>query len=282
MDKQDDGLSKDTSEEICKQYSEGLSKYSPDAEFTSISQEYLQLSKNLVENPRSKCQCRQNDYVRPPEPRNAEKELNTQTASCCTYKYKQNFGRTIVAFPVTLDWVPKNEEGDDCSTDHSKDTEKSIISENSNNNNPVLLDSSHSMSINITDRKHIVQTPSESEPKFPLPTCPPPSCDAYNIKFECGIKDSVFKLKCKESADREHPNSISYECKLVDEGQCLDMLIAMAATDLKCKHVEGIHGLHSIVMKKVAEDAQDSIIATEAVNEKEGKNQPNNDDVLEE
>lgn len=270
MDPHDEELNRESCEELYRQYVQKYNKFSADLQLASaVSQDYLQLLKNHTEDPKGK--CKQNGYMQPPEQRNSE-EVDTQTASCRTYKYVQHFRKTIEAYPMNFEWFPKKIECNKQNKDHNKDSEQDSPLENCSNNNEISLGSSSSISIIIKDE---LRTPGKQEipeANGPPPKCPPLPCEAYNIKFECGIKDMVFKLKCKEQPlDREHPNSSTYECKLVDEGQCLDMVIAMAATDLKCKRVEAIHGLHSIMVHEETEHVQGPIVVKQAENEREDK-----------
>lgn len=307
MDPHDEDLSKNSYEEIYKLYVQKLNKFSADTQLaTPKSQEYLQLLK-CIENAKCNIQCEQNLYTRPPEPRNSEREIDNQTASSRTNKYVHNFGRAIEAYPITFECLPADNKDKKQSTD-LKDTDKDIPSDKSSDSMDVLLSPSHSISIIVKDIGHEVQRPCEKlKPKCPLsetappkcppppkcspqppkcvapPNCPRPTCEYYNIKFECGTQDVVFKLKCKEQRDDEHPNSTTYDCKLLDEKECLDMVIAMAATDLKCKRVQAIHSLHSLMLAEDTKDTQGSIDVTEAEIEKEDKRDPDpaDDDVLE-
>lgn len=168
---------------------------------------------------------------------------------------------------MSFEWYPKKTEDNKHTTEHNKDTEKDIASENSSDNNDILSDSAHSK---VTTLKFVCHK--QKKPCEPTPKCPPPP-DPFNIKFQCGTKDVTFKLKCKElPPSRENPKS-TFECRLVDEEQCLNMVIAMAAADLKCKRVQSIHSAHAKI-EDDTDEAQEPIVVQEVENKMEDKNLP--------
>lgn len=275
MDPNDEDLSIESCEEIHKQYAQKLNKCSIDAQVAcAMSQEFLELLKHIIDQgPKGQNQGRQN-AMRSPELRNVETEVNIQTTSYRTYKYEQDFGRVIEAYPMSFEWFPKKTDDNENSLNHNNSTTKGTPLENKSNDN-IPLDSAHSTAIkNICHHKK-----SESPPSCPPPPCPPPpcpvpppcppqSCDPENLKIKCSSGDIDFKLKCRKLPIDCQNTDVRYECQLMDEGKCIDSKI-LESCDLKCERIELIHSGEPRIFEEALEDVNNPIIVKEIEDKKD-------------
>lgn len=269
MDPNDDDLTIESCEEIHKQYVQKLEKCSVDAQVAcAMSQEFLKLLKHIIEQgPKDQNQCKQNQ-----EPRNIETKADTQTTSYRTYKYEQDFGRVIEAYPMSFEWFPKKTDESKNPPNLNKDTTKDTVLENMNNEN-IPLGSAHSTTVhNVCHHKKLPPcTP--PPPPCPPPKCPPPppgppqSCDPENVNIKCSAGEINFKLKCKKLPIDCQNKDVRYECELIDEGKCIDSTI-LESCNLKCERVEAIHNDPRMVYD-VLEDAEGPIIVKEIDDKKE-------------
>ncbi|XP_026318214.1 uncharacterized protein LOC113228970 [Hyposmocoma kahamanoa] len=266
MDPNSEDLSIESCEKIHKQLSQKHDKCCVDAQVAcAMSQEFLELLKHVIEqNPNSETQCK---------PRNFDTEVDTQTTSYHTYKYVQDFGRVIEAYPMSFEWFSKKTDGNEKPPNHNNDTTKDTLLENRSNEN-VPLGSSHSTTVkNVCN----IKIPASAIPCLPLcppppcplpPPCPPQSCDPNTLKIKCSSGGINFKLQCKKVPIDCQNTDIRYECELIDEGKCLDSKI-LESCDLKCEQIIAAH--NSQLFVETLEDVNDPIKAEEVDNQKDDK-----------
>lgn len=269
IDNMDEDLSTESCEETHKQYAQKFDKCSIDAQVAcAMSQEFLELLKHIIDQgPKGQNQSRQN-AMRSPEIRNVETEVITQTTSYRTYKYEQDFGRVIEAYPMSFEWFPKKTDEDKNPSNHNNDTIKASPVENKSNDNIPLASTHSTTAKNICHNKKRVNPapcpiPLCPPPPCPLPPpCPPVSCDPDNLEIKCSSGDVDFKLTCKKIAIDCQNTDVRYECELVDEGKCIDSKI-LESCDLKCERIELIHSNHPRILDAALEDANGPIIVKE-------------------
>lgn len=160
---------------------------------------------------------------------------------------------------MSFERYPKKTANNKDPTDHNENTEENIPPQTISDDN-ILSDTAKTVTPVefIGHNKEPIEYP-------PVPKCKTP--DAFNIAFQCGTKDVTFKLKCKElETSKENPKS-TFECRLVDEEQCLNMVIAMSAANLKCKRVQAIHNNDADV--SIADNDEETILVREIDNKNE-------------
>lgn len=286
MNSNSEGLSIESCEEIHKQYAQKLDKCSVDAQITcAMSQEFLGLLNHIIEQgPKDQTRDRQN-AMRLPEPQHIEAEVYTQTTSyICTYKYEQDFGRVIEAYPMSFEWFPKKTDDNENSPNHD-DTTKGTSLENRINEN-IPLDSAHATTVkNIChNKKSSCPPPSCPPPPCTPPPCPPPpcpqpppcpaqTCDPETIKIKCSSGSVDFKLKCKKTPIDCQNRDVRYECELIDEGKCIDSKV-FESCDLKCERIEAIYSGQDNLFDEALEEVNGPIIVKEIGDQKDDKNPP--------
>lgn len=284
MESYDESLNIESCNEIHKLYIPKPDKCSANTKTASaMSEEYLLLLSDIMEDPISETLCKQNAKTLLSAPDNVQTEVEDHSNSCRAYIYDQQFE----TYPVLFEWIMRKSADSKNSTDKVTEQDTIISDDCRSNDKQHSVDSKPLSSNNLSpDPKPpfeiVTCNACPIQPSPPFPPCPPepplPPCEPNDVKLKCTTGNIDFKLKCTKLPENcDHPED-TYECIIIDEGKYIDSK-DLQASDLECEQIHAIYNGHPIKIKEEV-NVKGKLIPKEIENNEEDSKDSNPGKIL--